>query len=59
MSIINHKVQPIHNGLNTHNQDQVITLHNFSPTKRTVRRVPNSPEKLMLILSILLIFYCI
>lgn len=51
------KAQPIQSGLRTQTQDHVITLHNLSPTKRTVRRVPNSPDMLMLIRSICLLIF--
>jgi hypothetical protein len=51
------KAQPIQSGLRTQIQDHVITLHNLSPTKRTVRRVPNSPDMLILIRSICLLIF--
>jgi hypothetical protein len=51
------KTQPIQSGLRTQIQDHVITLHNLSPTKRTVGRVPNSPDALILIRSICLLIY--
>lgn len=49
--------QPIQSGLRTQIQDHVITLHNLSPTKRTVRSVPNSPVNLIFTLSTFDIFY--
>ena len=55
--IIIPKAQPIQSGLRTQIQDHVITLHNLSPTKRTVRRVPNSPDMLILIRSICLLTF--
>lgn len=50
------KAQPIQSGLRTQIQDHVIILHNLNATKRTVRKVPNSPDMLILIRSSLLIF---
>lgn len=55
--IIIPKAQPIQSGLRIQIQDHVITLHNLSATKRTVRRVPNSPDMLMLIRSICLLIF--
>jgi hypothetical protein len=51
------KAQPIQSGLRTQIQDHVIILHNLNATKRTVRRVPNSPDMLMLIRSICLLIF--
>ena len=51
------KAQPIQSGLRTQAQDHVIILHNLSVTKRTVRRVPNSPDMLILIRSICLLIF--
>ena len=57
MKMIIPKAQPIQSGLRTQTQDHVIILHNLSATKRTVRRVPNSPDMLMLIRSICLLIF--
>ena len=50
---MNVKAQSIQSGLRTQIQDQLITLHSLSPTKRTVRIVLNNVvPTLMLVLSI-------
>lgn len=49
--------QPIQSGLRTQIQDHVIILHNLSPTKRTVRSVPNSPVNLIFTFSTFDILY--
>ena len=49
--------QEIHNGDNTHTQDQVITLQSFNTTKATVNNVDNDVLDVITVFFVSILFF--